>query len=337
MTGLRVASLGAGYFAGFHIDAWARIPRARVVGVCDTDPARAGATGLPVYATPDAMIAQARPDILDIVVPPAGHAAAVRLAIAAGVGTVICQKPFCRDLAEAQAVTSEAAAAGIVLIVHENFRFQPWYRAVARALSEGHVGRLLQATFRLRPGDGQGAGAYLDRQPYFRQMPRFLVHETAVHWIDTFRYLLGPATAVYADLRRINDAIAGEDAGMILSDHADGVRALFDGNRHLDHPADNLRRTMGEAWFEGTKGVLYLTGDGAVALRPFGARQARQLLGPDTWPGFGGDCVHALQAHVVAGVLDGAPIENLAADYLEVLRVEEAVYRSARSGAKIWL
>ena len=31
-------------------------------------------------------------------------------------------------------------------------------------------------------GDGQGPRAYLDRQPYFQQMPRFLIHETAIHY-----------------------------------------------------------------------------------------------------------------------------------------------------------
>ncbi|MEQ3679943.1 hypothetical protein [Pseudophaeobacter sp.] len=83
-----------------------------------------------------------------------------------------------------------------------------------------------QVTFRLRPGDGQGAEAHLDRQPYFQNMPRFLVHETAVHWVDTFRYLLGNPLSVYADLRRENPVIAGEDAGYVLFDHRDGVRAV---------------------------------------------------------------------------------------------------------------
>ncbi len=184
-------------------------------------------------------------------------------------------------------------------------------------------------TFRLRPGDGQGPDAYLDRQPYFRTMPRLLIHETAVHWIDTFRFLLGDPIAVYADLRRCNPVIAGEDAGYVLFEHPGGVRSLFDGNRLLDHAADNPRRTMGEALLEGTQGTLTLTGDGAVAWRGFGARSAETLLGPDPdpAPGFGGDCVHHLQSHVVAGLLDGAPLENTAADYLAVLRIEAAIYR----------
>ena len=192
---------------------------------------------------------------------------------------------------------------------------------------------MLNATFRLRPGDGQGPRAYLDRQPYFQQMERFLIHETAVHWVDTFQFLFGPARAVYADLRRINPAIAGEDAGHVIFDHG-AVRALFDGNRHLDHVADNLRRTMGEAQIEGSEGVLTLRGDGSVTRRAFGTADSHTVLPPDTWEGFGGDCVHALQSHVISALHGGTPLENEARDYLQVIAVKDAIYASAETGRK---
>lgn len=165
-------------------------------------------------------------------------------------------------------------------------------------------------------------------------MEKFLVHETAVYWIDTFRYLLGDPIAVYADLRRINPVISGEDAGYILFDHPKGVRALFDGNRNLDHAADNQRRTMGEALIEGTAGAINLWGDESVTVRAFGSTDAQILLPADTWDGFGCDCVHALQQHVVCGILDGTPLENLAQDYLTVIAIEKATYASAQSGQK---
>jgi predicted dehydrogenase len=77
-------------------------------------------------------------------------------------------------------------------VVHENFRFQPWHREIKGLLEAGTVGtRLHSLTFRSRPGDGWGPGAYLNRQPYFRTMPRLLLHETGVPFIDTFRYLAG--------------------------------------------------------------------------------------------------------------------------------------------------
>ena len=331
---LRVALIGAGYFSQFHQDSWARLSSVDLVGACDRDLSKARATGVPAYDDLSEMLTQQTPDLLDIILPPAAHAQTIRTALKAGLKWIICQKPFCRDLAEAKAITQEAQSVGATLIVHENFRFQPWYRTIKTALDRGAIGDVLQATFRLRPGDGQGPEAYLARQPYFQKMPRFLVQETAVHWVDTFRYLLGDPLSVYADLRQINPVIAGEDAGYILFEHPNGVRALFDGNRHLDHAADNLRRTMGEALFEGTKGTLDLRGDGAVTLRAFGSLDVTELLAPDTWPGFGGDCVHALQSHVVSAIQGHSTLENRASDYLTVERVKAAIYASAQSGRK---
>lgn len=333
---VRVACVGAGYFSQFHYGSWARMDGATLIGACDTDLTRAAATGLPAFDDLQIMLANIQPDLLDIILPPSAHAAAIRTALAAGLKWIICQKPFCLDLGEAQQIVAEAKAAGATLIVHENFRFQPWYRAIKSDLDAGHIGEVLNATFRLRPGDGQGPRAYLDRQPYFQNLPRFLIHETAVHWIDTFRYLFGPAKAVYADLRRINPAIAGEDAGHVIFDHGP-VRALFDGNRHLDHMADNLRRTMGEAQIEGTQGVLMLHGNGSVTRRGFGKTTQTKILPPDTWDGFGGDCVHALQSHVIAAIKTGTSLENEASGYLDVIAVKDAIYASASEGRKIAL
>lgn len=332
---LSVATVGAGYFSRFHRDGWTRLPRVRLVGVCDRDGDRAAATGLPAFADLTAMLRATRPDILDVILPPEAQARAIRTALDAGVGVIVCQKPFCRSLDEARALVAEAERAGATLVVHENVRFQPWYRTIRAALDAGRIGTVHQAVFRLRPGDGQGPDAYLDRQPYFRTMERFLVRETAVHWVDTFRYLFGDPLAVYADLRRLNPAIAGEDAGFVLFDHPDGVRALLDANRHLDHPSDDLRRTMGEAAVEGTAGSLRLRGDGSVRLRVFGQTGERDLLPPVRGQGFGGDCVHALQAHVVSALTEGAPLENAAADYLTVLGIVSDIYTSAQEGRKV--
>jgi predicted dehydrogenase len=332
---LRVACLGAGFFAQFHYEAWRDTPRVRLVGACDSDLEKAKATGVPAFGEFKAMLKMARPDLVDIVTPPQTHLSAIRLAVDHGVRAIICQKPFCRSMEEAREAVDLAEAAGIPLVVHENFRFQPWYRTIRQALEDGLIGDPLQITFRLRTGDGQGPEAYLDRQPYFQDMPRLLVHETGVHWIDTFRYLLGDPEAVYADLRKLNPVIAGEDAGYFIFDFPNGVRALFDGNRLLDHAAENCRTTLGEALVEGTRGTLSLAGDGSVRLRHFGSTDENVLLAAQKWQGFGGDCVKNLICHVVEGLLDGRPLENEARDYLQVIAIEQALYRSDQEGRKI--
>jgi predicted dehydrogenase len=293
MSALRVGCIGAGYFSRFHFDAWSRLAGAQLVAVADPDLTRAGASGARAYGDAAEMLAAETPDIVDIIAPPPAHLALIEAALRHKPQVIICQKPFCRDLTEAQRATALAQDAGVPLVIHENFRFQPWYRAMRAAMDADEIGAAQQLTFRLRPGDGQGPRAYLDRQPYFQQMPRFLVHETAVHWIDTFRYLMGPARRVFADLRQMNPAIAGEDAGYLLFDHGGGRRALFDGNRLLDHAATNTRCTMGEALVEGPKGTLTLLGDGSVHLRRFGDLAARDLLAPSAHEGFGGQLHHS--------------------------------------------
>ncbi|MEM6896464.1 MAG: Gfo/Idh/MocA family oxidoreductase [Pseudomonadota bacterium] len=335
MTSLRVITVGAGYFAAFHHEAWQRHPETTLTAVVDTDFDRARGVGVAAFATLSEALSAGSVDIIDIAVPPVAHAALVRQALAVKPRAIICQKPFGTSLDEARTLAAEARAAGTPLIIHENIRFQPWYRKAQALIEDGTLGDIHQITFRFRTGDGRGPEAYLDRQPYFQTMPRLLIHETAVHWIDTFRYLLGPIEGVYADLRKMNPVIAGEDAGHVVFTFGDGKRAFFDGNRLLDHKTDNPRLTFGEALIEGTAASLALTGDGSLSLRRFGEQDPTMALAPATYTGFAGDCVYALQNHVVAALHGRAEFENEASDYLAVREAEEAIYRSAEE--KRWV
>jgi predicted dehydrogenase len=335
---LRVAGIGAGYFSRFHYDAWHRMEGAELTGICDHDRARAeamaeGVGAPPVFDDAGAMLQALEVDLVDIVTPPATHADLVALVAGHGL-PMICQKPLAPTHAEAERIVATAEAAGVPLIVHENFRWQPWYREAKRLIETGILGEVYGATFRLRPGDGQGPRAYLDRQPYFQDMPRFLIHETGIHFIDVFRFLLGEVERVSASLRRLNPAIAGEDAGHVLFGMADGRTALFDGNRLVDHAAENPRLTMGEMWLEGSQAVLRLDGDGRLYLRPQGGTEREHAY---DWQnrGFGGDCVYALQAHVLAWLAGKSQVVNDGRAYLRNLAVEEAVYRSAESGKTV--
>ncbi len=328
----RVGCIGAGYFAAFHYDAWSRMDGATAVAAVDQDIEKAKATGLQAFTSAEEMLEAIRPDIVDIITPPPTHLTTIKLALAHRPKAIICQKPFCLGLEEAREATELAEAAGIPLIVHENFRFQPWYRTIKTAIDAGKIGTMLQMSFRMRPGDGQGPDAYLNRQPYFQKMPKFLVRETGVHWIDTFLYLAGPPKRVFADLRQMNPVIAGEDAGTLIFDHGGGVRSTLDANRLLDHAATNTRCTMGEGHFEGTEGTLFLRGDGSVYHRRFGKLDWIEFLPPADEIGFAGDSVYNLQRHVVDALTNGTPFENTARDYLRIIAIEDAIYRSAEEG-----
>lgn len=333
----RVACLGAGFFSQFHHDGWRRLQDAQLIGVADHDLGKATATGHPAFNDLQQMLETTQPDILDVIVPPTAHADAISVAVKFDLKLIICQKPFCTSLTEARAMTALAKANGIHLIVHENFRFQPWFRTIKLAIQDGVIGEPMQATFRLRPGDGQGPNAYLERQPYFRTMPRFMIHETGVHYVDTFRFLFGNPTALYADLRKVNKVIAGEDAGLVTFDHPGGVRSLLDGNQNLDHGAANTRCTMGEGLFEGTHGTLTLLGDGSVQFRRFGSLIQKEILLPDKSGTFGGDCTFRLQKHAINALLGNGTLENEAEDYLNVIQIKNAIYDSAKIMSKVKL
>ena len=228
-----------------------------------------------------------------------------------------------------------AKAAGTTLAVHENFRFQPWYRRLREELNAKRLGTLYQVRFALRPGDGQGPLAYLDRQPYFQSMERFLVRETGIHFIDVFRYLCGEPQAAWADLRRLNPAIAGEDAGLFVLEYGDGLRAVFDGNRLSDHAAEDHRLTLGEMTLEGEHGTLILNGRGELQWRRKGQTESRRL--PCEWKaaGPGGDSVFRYQQHVIDHLERGSTLENRADDYLRNLEIEEIIYRSSAAGRRL--
>lgn len=336
---LAVACAGAGYFSQFQYLGWRNIPEAEVVALSNRDLSRGRAMaerfGVPrVFGDFAEMLDAARPDLVDIITPPPTHRAFVGAAIERGI-PVICQKPFGTDYADALAITEAAERAGVRVVVHENFRWQPWYREAKRLVATGRLGELHAVAFRLRPGDGQGPRAYLDRQPYFQTMPRLLVMETAIHWIDTFRFLMGEVNAVYARLRRINPVIAGEDAGHIVFEFASGASGLFDGNRLNDHVAADPRRTMGEMWLEGSSGVLRLDGDARLWWKPHQGPEAEHPYDRGPADTFGGGACERLQRHVVRHFREGTPLENTARRYLENLKVQEAVYRSHADGRRI--
>lgn len=337
----RVAVAGAGYFAQFHLEAWKRLEAqglVELVGLAEPDEARrdqavAGYRPGQAFADVGPMLDVLRPDILDIATPPHTHFALVRLAADHGTGC-ISQKPLAPTFDEARQMVAFAERSGTPLVVHENFRWMPWYREMRRVLEQGMLGTPHTISVRMRPGDGQGSDAYLSRQPYFQQMERFLVHETIIHFVDAFRFLFGDISRVTARLRKMNPVIAGEDAGYIVLEFASGATALIDANRSNDHTAGNTRLTMGEHWLEGSAGVMRLSGDGDLFWKPhLQAERPHAYAWHDR--NFAGDCVYEQQKHIVQALASGLQPVNTGRDYLTNYAIEEAIYRSDREARTI--
>ena len=268
-----------------------------------------------------------KPDFFDIVTPPATHEEMCAFASRQGIH-VICQKPLAPTMDEATRIVETAHATGVRLMVHENFRWQPWYRKIKEVQTAGTIGEFTHIHVLTRLGDGWGERAYLDRQPFFRDYPRLLIYETGVHFIDTFRYLLGEVTEVHAHLRRLNSAIRGEDAGQLFLIFESGATAIWDANRYNETEAPNPRYTFGEIRVDGAGGHLTVDSEANIRIKKLGA-PAWSLDYQHENRNFSGDCVYALQRHFVDCMLSGREFESSGRDYLKTLEVVFAAYSSA--------
>lgn len=335
MPRLRGVCIGAGYFSHFQYEAWGRIPEVEITAMCNRDARRAKVVmdryGVRKHYTDyREMLEAERPDFVDVITPPGTHVEMCRFAGQRG-AHVICQKPLAPTLDDARQIVTDARSNAVRLMVHENFRFQPWHREIKRLIAHRAIGEKLHSLcFRSRPGDGWGEDAYRDRQPYFRTMPRLLVYETGVHFIDTFRYLAGEIDGVYGVLRRLNPVIAGEDTGLIVFEFCSGAVGAWDANRYNECNDPDPRFTFGEFLVEGSGGSIRLYLDGRLTIQPLGEGE-REHDYPHERRAFGGDCVYTTQRHFVDCLLDGRPFETDGEDYLRTLAVQEAVYESART------
>ena len=345
--GLVGAVIGAGYFSQFHYEAWSRIDAVSLVACCDLELEKAqrladehqiGRT----YSTVEAMLrdlsdAAIELDFIDVVTGPATHRAIIETILSCRLDhpnlTIICQKPLAPDYDGAVKLVATCAAADVPFVVHENFRFQPWYREIKKLLNSGVIGSTLHTiTLRHRAGDGWGKDAYLNRQAYFRTMPRMLVFETGIHAVDCFRYLMGDITQTFAHLRRLNPVIAGEDTAVGMFQFSNGGIGIYDANRFNECNGEDSRYTFGELLIEFDGGTIRSYLDGKLTIQRLGEAEIEHHY-QRSRDGFAGDCVFAAQQHFAEVMLSGTGrFETEASAYLSSLAVQEAMYRSSESG-----
>ncbi|PRY22128.1 putative dehydrogenase [Aliiruegeria haliotis] len=217
---LRVGLVGAGMVAAYHIAGWSDCPGATLVGVADPDPARARdrATAAGAQAFPSlAEMAEIGLDAVDIVAPAPIHGALIDEALSHGLH-VKCQKPLAPDHASARRIVDRLPD-GARVMIHENWRWRPQYRALRMAMEEDTLQRPTGFEFRVESSGllprPDGSFPALERQPFFADMPRFLVLELLIHHLDTLEFLFGPVEIHSARLDRRCMAIRGEDLAVI--------------------------------------------------------------------------------------------------------------------------
>jgi predicted dehydrogenase len=333
MKTFKAVAVGAGYFSHFQYEAWERIPEVTVAAFCNRNAQRAEPIienfGIPRHYTDyRQMLEKEKPDIVDIITPPPTHLEMCKIAADLGVH-IICQKPLAPTFDEARQIVELTDRAGVRFMVHENWRFQPWYREIRKLLDAGAVGDKIHSLyFRSRMGDGWGENAYIPRQPYFREYPRLLVYENGVHFIDTYRYLAGEVKDVYAVLKKLNPVIAGEDSGVVIFNFVSGTTGIWDANRYNECNYENARYTFGEMLIDASGGSIRLALDGTITIQPLGKKERKHDYFHED-RAFSGDCCYTTQRHFIDRMIDGEPFETNGYEYLKTLAVQEAVYESA--------
>ncbi len=323
---LRIGLVGAGWVTRHHLDAWKRLDaEASVVAIADPvlerAQARAQEFGIgAVFDCAAAMLDEQALDAVDIAAPRAFHADLVRLAADRGV-PVLCQKPLAPTLAEAQKLVREVGARNR-LMVHENWRFRPYYRQAADWLRQGRLGKIKGAALTLLTSgtvrDAEGRYPALERQPFIADETRMLVGEVLIHHLDTLRFLLGALEVKAACLSRSCPVIRGEDSATIhLSTAGDAGVSLF--GSFAAHGAAIQQRD--ELIILGEKATLRLDGS-VLSIHDDGTEEIV----------YDADEVYAASytstiAHFIDCLRTGAAFETSPEDNLMTLKLVEDCYR----------
>lgn len=188
----RVAIVGAGYIADYHVPILQALDGVDVVAVCDPSKERAEALakrfGIARVRTDARELADLSVDVVHLLTPPATHAGLARELVELGVG-VFVEKPFVLTSAEARELEALAAARRVPIGVNHNNLFHPAFTKLLARLRAGEIGRVehVQVTWNV-PLAQLDAGDYAH---WMFQTPRNIVFEQAVHPFGQVRELLG--------------------------------------------------------------------------------------------------------------------------------------------------
>jgi len=333
---LKGVIIGAGHFADIQLEAWESVRGAQMIGIMSRTREKseilAEKYSLQVYEEFYEMIDAVKPDFVDICTPPETHFQYTRMAADLGI-PIICQKPLAPTLEESKELVDYCLKKEVPLMINENWRWQGWYREIKKMIEKGMLGEVYHAYFAMRPGDGWGDEPYAV-QPYFKNMKRFLLYETGVHWIDTYRFLFGEIESVYCTTKKVNPVIAGEDLAIIHFNFQNNAVGIYDANR-TTYMKQQRTPVYGWMTIEGTEGKLRLEEEGGIFFTPREGEEEEHIY--DIPSGWKGGCAIATQQHFVDGLMKGTPYESSGPEYLKSVLVVFACYESAKHNQVIKL
>jgi predicted dehydrogenase len=142
---------------------WLDLPGAHLVAVADADPKGLEAARVKLrlprgFADYRAMLDEVKPDLVSI--GPRSidqHQEMLLASIAAGAKGIYVEKPFVRDLREADEVVAASRESGTKIAIAHRNRYHPVLPVLSRLVADGAIGRLLE--FRARGKEDTRGGA----------------------------------------------------------------------------------------------------------------------------------------------------------------------------------
>lgn len=223
------AIVGCGRIARRHIEllGHGEVPGARLVALCDTDPARsreaAAKFGVPAHESIAALLERegAKIDVVSVLTPSGLHAQHAIEVFAHGKHVAV-EKPMALRLEDADAMIAAATRAGKHLFVVKQNRFNLPVTKLREALEAGRFGKLVLGTVRVRWCRTQD---YYDQDAWRGTWAQDggVFSNQASHHVDLLQWMLGDVASVYAAATTALADIEAEDTGIVSLRFANGA------------------------------------------------------------------------------------------------------------------
>ena len=227
MDKVGVGFIGSGFIAEIHAEAFRSVPNAEVVAVASPNNAAAFAARHSIprhFADYHDLLALPEVDVVMLLLPNVYHCAACCDAAAAK-KHVICEKPLCPTLAEADRMIAACRDNGVHLMYAEELCFTPKYVRAKQVCDEGALGQLYMMK-QCEKHDGP-------HMPWFWDVEKSgggVTLDMGCHAFEYFRWMLGKerAVSVYADMGTFvhADKTRGDDNSIIIVVFENGCRGV---------------------------------------------------------------------------------------------------------------
>ena len=353
MDKLKVGIIGLGSISSVHIEGYRKNPKVELYAFCDINEQRVKSTGerygiTRLYTDIDQMLA-ALPelDAVSVCTWNSMHAPCTIAALNAG-KHVLCEKPMAISAQEARAMKKAAEENGKLLMVGFVRRFGNDCRILRDFIDSGYFGDIYYAKATYLRRCGNPGGWFGDKS---RAGGGPLI-DLGVHVIDLVRYLLGnpkPVSVYGATFQRLGarSNIKGragyfsvEKSERDINDVEDLATAMirFENQAVLSVEASfglNIKKDEGKIELFGTKAGAKLDPELELYSEINDYMADIQLAAPTTLD-FNGLFENEID-HFVDCITEGKECISPAANGVEIMKILDAIYESARTGHEVVL